>query len=40
MAGQIAGLIKTDTQSCDEIIQELMKETTEVLQERANMWGV
>ena len=40
MAGQIAGLIKTDTQSCDEIIQELMKETTEVLQERANMWSV
>ncbi|MBP2966847.1 nitronate monooxygenase, partial [Acinetobacter baumannii] len=32
MAGQIAGLIKTDQQSCEEIIQDLMRETTEVLE--------
>ncbi|MDT2849860.1 enoyl-[acyl-carrier-protein] reductase FabK [Vagococcus carniphilus] len=39
MAGQIAGLIKTDTQSCSDIIQELMTETKTVLNERSQIWG-
>ena len=39
MAGQIAGLIKSDQQSCDEIIQELMTETKQVLNERSKVWG-
>ena len=39
MAGQIAGMIKTDTQSCTEIIQELMTETKQVLNERSKVWG-
>ena len=39
MAGQIAGMIKTDTQSCAEIIQELMIETKQVLNERSKVWG-
>lgn len=39
MAGQIAGLIKTDEQSCDEIIQELMAETRLVLSERSKIWS-
>ncbi len=39
MAGQIAGLVKTDSQSCSEIIQELMTETKKVLNERSQIWG-
>ncbi len=39
MAGQIAGLIKTDTQSCSDIIQELVAETRDVLNERPKVWG-
>ncbi|WP_326716405.1 enoyl-[acyl-carrier-protein] reductase FabK [Vagococcus jeotgali] len=38
MAGQIAGMIKTDQQSCRDIIQELMLETKEVLKERYFEW--
>lgn len=38
MAGQIAGMIKTDQQSCHDIIQELMLETKEVLKERYFEW--
>lgn len=38
MAGQIAGMIKTDQQSCHDIIQELMLETKEVLKERYLEW--
>ena len=33
MAGQVAGLVKKE-QTCAEIIQELMKETQEVMKER------
>lgn len=38
MAGQIAGMIKTDQQSCHDIIQELMLEAKEVLKERYLEW--
>ncbi|MGX4685831.1 enoyl-[acyl-carrier-protein] reductase FabK [Vagococcus sp. JNUCC 83] len=38
MAGQIAGMIKTDQQSCEEIILELVSETKEVLTNRYDEW--
>ncbi|MCI0129989.1 MULTISPECIES: enoyl-[acyl-carrier-protein] reductase FabK [unclassified Vagococcus] len=38
MAGQIAGMIKTDDQTCEEIIQELIAETQDVLKNRYTEW--
>lgn len=38
MAGQIAGMIKTDDQTCEEIIQELIAETQDVLKKRYTEW--
>ncbi|AQP54739.1 nitronate monooxygenase [Vagococcus penaei] len=40
MAGQIAGLISKENQTCAEIIQELISETTEVLKNRTTFWNV
>ena len=40
MAGQIAGMMKTDQQTCAEIIQELIQETQEVLRDRYQEWVV
>lgn len=37
MAGQVAGLVKKE-QTCEEIIQELMKETREVIKERSGYY--
>ncbi|MGY3766083.1 enoyl-[acyl-carrier-protein] reductase FabK [Vagococcus vulneris] len=39
MAGQIAGMLKKENQTCAEIIDELMKETTEVLNTRTAFWN-
>lgn len=38
MAGQIAGLIRKDSQTCHDIIQELMDETTVILNDRYKHW--
>ncbi|MGX7014067.1 enoyl-[acyl-carrier-protein] reductase FabK [Vagococcus silagei] len=38
MSGQIAGLISKENQTCHEIIDELMAETTEVIKSRSNFW--